>query len=114
MESARENYYNLLDFIKETMGCEALPSVTLKEKKKIKTQIAAFRHQTAMYQIYTKKIAEGKKQLKTKKLLYQHGKINKLEVLKQISTNEEMEYKRLESLYEINLSYYYLEYLMNQ
>lgn len=182
-ESARENYYNLLDSIKETIGCETLPSVILKEKKKIKTlveykrgyeeaptalileancasyreyeeairetlpeeenlikkaenqtkqsekqkeaykknsiqkiktQIAAFRHQTAMYQIYTKKIAEGKKQLKTKKLLYQHGKINKLEVLKQISTNEEMEYKRLESLYEINLSYYYLEYKINQ
>lgn len=182
-ESARENYYNLLDSIKETVGCETLPSVILKEKKKIKTlveykrdyeeaptalileancasymeyeeairetlpkeenlikkaenqtkqsekqkeaykknsiqkiktQIAAFRHQTAMYQIYTKKIAEGKKQLKTKKLLYQHGKINKLEVLKQISTNKELEYKRLESLYEINLSYYYLEYLMNQ
>lgn len=182
-ESARENYYNLLDSIKETVGCETLPSVILKEKKKIKTlveykrgyeeaptalileancasykeyeeairetlleeenlikkaenqtkqskkqkeaykknsiqkiktQIAAFRHQTAMYQIYTKKIAEGKKQLKTKKLLYQHGKINKLEVLKQISTNEEMEYKRLESLYEINLSYYYLEYKINQ
>ena len=182
-ESARENYYNLLDSIKETVGCETLPSIILKEKKKIKTlveykrgyeeaptalileancasykeyeeairetlpeeenlikkaenqtkqsekqkeaykknsiqkiktQIAAFRHQTAMYQIYTKKIAEGKKQLKTKKLLYQHGKINKLEVLKQISTNEEMEYKRLESLYEINLSYYYLEYKINQ
>ena len=35
VESARENYYNLLDFIKETMGCEALPSVPLKEKKKV-------------------------------------------------------------------------------
>ena len=35
MESARENYYNLLDFIKETMGREASPSVPLKEKKKV-------------------------------------------------------------------------------